>query len=80
MTASFHILSNLSDSNHLTPLGTKNGRQKMRTKVLLENLKGRYCSGYQGVGKRMILKWISEKLGMGCGLDSSGSGQEPAAD
>jgi hypothetical protein len=52
----------------------------MRTKVLLENLNGRDCSGYQGVGKRMILKWISDKLGMGCGLDLSGSGQKSAAD
>jgi hypothetical protein len=39
------------------------GRGEMRTKVWLGNLKGRDHSEDIGVGRRIILKWISGKLG-----------------
>jgi hypothetical protein len=44
----------------------------MRTKVLLESLKGTDHSDDLGVDKRIILKWILGNRVWKCGLDSSG--------
>jgi hypothetical protein len=41
---------------------------------LVTSLKGGDHSDDLGVDGRIILKWISGKLGLGCGLDSSDSG------
>jgi hypothetical protein len=44
----------------------------------LENLKGRDHLEDLGVDGK-VLEWMLGKLGGGCGLDSSGSGQGPVA-
>jgi hypothetical protein len=46
----------------------------MHTQFWLESLKGGDHSEDLGINKSTILKLISEKLGLGVGLDSSGSG------
>jgi hypothetical protein len=50
----------------------------MRRKYWLESLKGRDHSEDQGVDVR-ILRRILGKPGWWCGLDLSGSGEEPVA-
>jgi hypothetical protein len=45
----------------------------------LESLKGRYRLEDLGTDERVILKRILGKLGWGCGLNSSGSGQGQVA-
>jgi hypothetical protein len=39
------------------------GKMKIHPKFWLENLKGRKNLEYQGVGGRVILKWILRKIG-----------------
>jgi hypothetical protein len=46
----------------------------MGKKFWLESLKERDHSEDQGVGGRIILKWILRKYGFGCGFDLFGSG------
>ena len=39
------------------------GKMKIHPKFWLENLKGRKNLEYQGIGGRVILKWILRKIG-----------------
>jgi hypothetical protein len=51
----------------------------MHSKFKAKNLKGREILGDLGIDGRIILKWMSEKLGSRVWLDSSGSARGPIA-
>jgi hypothetical protein len=55
------------------------GDMKNVYKILSVNLKERDHSEDPGVKGRIIFEWNLGKWGVRCGLDSSGSGQGPAA-
>jgi hypothetical protein len=54
-------------------------RGEMCTRFFWESPKERNHSEEQGVGERMESEWILGRLALRCGLDSTGSGQEPVA-
>jgi hypothetical protein len=55
------------------------GEERNLYKVFMGKSEGKRPLGRQGVGAKMASEWILGRLGWGCGLDSSVSGQGPVA-